>query len=54
MLVPVQEDAAGLAARLHARDVSVRAFSKVEGIGEALRITIGPWPQLAACLEALR
>ena len=54
VLVPVNEDAEGLAEKLRTRGVSVRAFSKLQGIGEALRITIGPWPAMAACLEALR
>ncbi|MDP2270101.1 MAG: aminotransferase class I/II-fold pyridoxal phosphate-dependent enzyme [Archangium sp.] len=53
VLVPVKQDATKLADELRTRGVSVRAFSKLEGIGEALRITLGPWASMAACLEAL-
>ena len=53
VLVPVKEDASALADQLRTRGVSVRAFSKLQGIGEALRITIGPWASMSACLEAL-
>lgn len=54
VLVPVTEDAEQLADRMRTRGVSVRAFPRLHGIGEAVRITIGPWPWMAACLEALR
>lgn len=54
VLVPVREDAERLAARMRGRGVAVRAFPRLEGIGEAVRITIGPWAAMAACLEALR
>ncbi len=53
VLVPVKHDATKLADELRTRGVSVRAFSKLEGFGEALRITLGPWASMAACLEAL-
>lgn len=53
VLVPVNQDAQKLSDELRTRGVSVRAFSKLEGIGEALRITIGPWASMTACLEAL-
>lgn len=54
VLVPVSQDAERLADRMRERGVSVRAFPKLQGLGDAVRITIGPWPLLAACLEALR
>jgi histidinol dehydrogenase len=38
---------------MRARGVSVRAFVGLEGIGDALRISIGPWPMLLRCLDAL-
>jgi histidinol-phosphate aminotransferase len=52
VLVPVANAAAADAA-LRARGVAVRAFERLAGIGDALRITIGPWPMLERCLEAL-
>jgi histidinol-phosphate/aromatic aminotransferase/cobyric acid decarboxylase-like protein len=51
-LVPVA-DAQQVAARMRERGVSVRPFSRLEGIGEALRISIGPAPWMQACLTAL-
>jgi len=52
VLVPVA-DAAAADAALRARGVGVRAFAGLAGIGDALRITIGPWPMLERCLAAL-
>jgi len=53
VLVPVPKVAEAVAARMRERGVSVRAFSRLEGIGEALRISIGPAPWMRACLTAL-
>jgi histidinol-phosphate aminotransferase len=53
VLVPVPKDAEAVAARMRERGVSVRAFSRLVGIGEALRISIGPAPWMRACLTAL-
>lgn len=53
LLVPVAAPADDVAARMRERGVSVRAFSGLAGIGEAVRITIGPWPLLERCLTAL-
>jgi histidinol-phosphate aminotransferase len=53
VLVPVTRPADGVATRMRERGVSVRAFPALDGIGEAVRITIGPWEQLSACLDAL-
>jgi histidinol-phosphate aminotransferase len=53
VLVPVP-DAAGIAARMRARGVAVRPLLELPRFGDALRITVGPWPMLEACLDALR
>ncbi len=53
VLVPVAMRADALAIRMRELGVSVRAFSGLTGIGEAVRITIGPWPMLERCLDAL-
>lgn len=54
VLVPVAQPADAVADRMRTHGVSVRAFGKLPGIGEAVRITVGPWPQLEACLKALK
>ncbi len=43
-----------VAARMRERDVNVRAFRGLTGVGDALRIGCGPWPMMEAALEALR
>jgi histidinol-phosphate aminotransferase len=53
LLVPVSRPADSVAARMRERGVSVRAFPGLPGLGEAVRITIGPWAQLEQCLAAL-
>jgi histidinol-phosphate/aromatic aminotransferase/cobyric acid decarboxylase-like protein len=35
------------------RGVAVRPFAALPNIGDALRISMGPWPMLQACLDAL-
>jgi histidinol dehydrogenase len=55
VLVPVR-DAAALAHRLRRSDgsgVAVRPFVALPGIGDAVRITIGPWRMMEAALSAL-
>jgi histidinol-phosphate aminotransferase len=52
VLVPV-DDAARRAAELARRDVAVRPFRALSGIGDALRITIGPWETMERVLAAL-
>jgi histidinol-phosphate aminotransferase len=52
VLVPTPR-AAALAGRLRAAGVTVRSFEALPGIGDALRITIGPWPMLERCIGAL-
>ncbi len=54
VLVPVARGADEVADQMRTHGVSVRAFSKLPGLGEAVRVTIGPWPQLEACLVALK
>ncbi len=53
VLVPVS-DAVEIAARMRARGVAVRPLPELPRFGDALRITVGPWPMLEACLDALR
>ncbi len=40
--------------RLHNAGIAVRAFQSLAGIGDAIRITIGPWEMMQACLDALK
>ncbi|HUF26664.1 MAG TPA: histidinol-phosphate transaminase [Gemmatimonadaceae bacterium] len=53
VLVPV-ERAQSIAASMRASGVAVRPFEGLAGIGDALRISIGPWPVMERCLSALR
>jgi histidinol dehydrogenase len=55
VLVPVR-DAGALAQRLRRSDgsgVAVRPFGSLPGIGDAVRITIGPWRMMDAALSAI-
>ena len=52
VLVPVA-DATATERRLRASGVAVRKFRRLTGIGDALRISIGPWPMMQQCLDAL-
>lgn len=52
VLVPVS-DAARLAGRMRELGVAVRPFVALPEIGDALRISVGPWGLLARCLEVL-
>ena len=52
VLVPVS-DAAGVAGRMREAGVAVRALPGLPRIGDALRISIAPWPLLESCLLAL-
>ncbi|MCU0622332.1 MAG: histidinol-phosphate aminotransferase family protein [Gemmatimonadaceae bacterium] len=52
LCVPV--DGAGIiAARLRERGLLVRAFTALPGLGDALRITVGPWTIMQQLLDAL-
>jgi histidinol-phosphate aminotransferase len=53
VLVPVGMDPVKLDAQLRLRDVAVRPFAKLPGIGDAIRITIGPWHLMQECVDAL-
>ena len=52
VLVPVA-DAAAAAAAMRAEGVVVRAFASLPGVGDALRITVGPPAEMALALRAL-
>ena len=41
------------ASALRESDVQVRPFTQVPNLGEALRVTVGPWPLMERFLEAL-
>ncbi|MBZ4420890.1 histidinol-phosphate transaminase [Myxococcus sp. RHSTA-1-4] len=53
LMVPLR-GAPKVAERMRERDVNVRAFQGLTGVGDALRIGSGPWPLLEAALAALR
>ena len=53
VLVPVP-GAPAIAQAMRARGVAVRPFAGLPGVGDALRISIGPWALLERCLEELR
>jgi len=52
VLVPVA-GAPAVAQAMRSRGVAVRPFAALPGVGDALRISIGPWAQLERCLEEL-
>lgn len=52
VLVPVH-DAPALMRGLRTRGILVRHFTALPRIGDALRITVGPWPVMQRVLEAL-
>lgn len=52
VLVPVS-DALWLSSRLRARGIAVRAFGGLPVIGDALRISVGPWELMERCIAAL-
>jgi histidinol-phosphate aminotransferase len=53
ILVPVK-DAAALAKKMRQEGVAVRPFPQLKGIGDAVRISVGPWEMMEAALSALR
>lgn len=53
VFVPVF-DAAVVSARMRAAGVAVRPFPAVYGVGDGVRITIGPWPMMEMALAVLR
>ena len=52
VLVPVP-NAGAVARRMREAGVAVRPFEALPAIGDALRITVGPWPLLESALRAL-
>jgi len=52
VLVPVA-DCAAVSRRLERAGIRVRALPALAGIGDAIRIAIGPWEMMMRCLDAL-
>ncbi|HEY8174651.1 MAG TPA: histidinol-phosphate transaminase [Gemmatimonadaceae bacterium] len=52
VLVPVS-DCAAVAGRLERAGVRVRALPNLPGVGDAIRIAIGPWDMMQRCLDSL-
>jgi len=52
LLVPVR-DAQGLAKLMRQEGVAIRPFPELQGIGDAVRISVGPWEMMEAALAAL-
>jgi len=52
LLVPIA-NAALVAQRMRERGIAVRPYPGLAGIGDALRITIGPWTLMELALDAL-
>jgi histidinol-phosphate aminotransferase len=52
VLVPV-DDCAATASRLERAGIRVRALPGLTGIGDAIRIAIGPWDMMQRCLDAM-
>jgi histidinol-phosphate aminotransferase len=53
ILLPVA-DANAVGGRMAGQGIAVRALTDLAGIGDALRISIGPWPMMEECLAALQ
>ena len=52
IMLPVPIPAWEATREMIARGIAVRPFLNVPGVGEALRITVGPWPVMERLLEA--
>jgi histidinol-phosphate/aromatic aminotransferase/cobyric acid decarboxylase-like protein len=52
LLVPIS-DAVAVARTMRTGGVAVRPYPGLPGVGDALRITIGPWPMMELALDAL-
>ena len=52
LLVPVA-NAARVARQMRERGVAIRPYPDLPGLGDAVRITIGPWGMMSLALEAL-
>lgn len=53
LLIPAPSGAERLTAALRERGVAVRPFPALPGTGDAIRVTVAPWPMLERFLEAL-
>jgi histidinol-phosphate aminotransferase len=53
LLIPVS-DSREIEARLRAESIAVRAFQDLSGIGDALRVTVGPWPTMERFIDTLK
>ena len=54
LFVPVRSRSArDLSDRLRAEGVAVRPFAAQSGLGEGIRVTVGPWPLMERFLQAL-
>ncbi|WP_426752609.1 pyridoxal phosphate-dependent aminotransferase [Myxococcus sp. Y35] len=53
LMVPLP-GAQAVAERMRERSVNVRAFQGLTGVGDALRVGVGPWPLMETALAALR
>lgn len=52
LLIPVS-GSREIEARLRAESIAVRAFQGLSGIGDALRVTVGPWPAMERFIHTL-
>jgi histidinol-phosphate aminotransferase len=52
VLIPV-EDCAAVSEQLRRQGIGVRALPALPGIGDAVRVGIGPWEMMERCLDAL-
>jgi len=52
VLVPVP-NAPSVAQAMRALGVAVRPFAALPAVGDALRVSVGPWEMMEACLRAL-
>jgi histidinol-phosphate aminotransferase len=56
LLLPLPAGAASareVTVRLREGGIGVRPFEAVPGVGDCIRITVGPWDMMQACLDAL-
>ncbi|MBI4522167.1 MAG: aminotransferase class I/II-fold pyridoxal phosphate-dependent enzyme [Gemmatimonadetes bacterium] len=53
VLIPTPQGARAIASALRGQGVGVRPFPGLPGIGDAIRVTIGPWALLERFLDAL-
>ena len=56
LLIPIPDRIAAesLAAALERQQILVRLFRGLRGIGDAMRVTVGPWPQMQQFITGLR